>query len=390
MPDFPHVALIIETSKQYGRELLLGIGRYLQAHGPWSVFLDEREESDREPRWLDDWDGDGIITRSADPSGSRLARQRGIPAVNLSYHRDLDPDLPMPCINCDHPRTGAMVAEYFARRGFRRFAYCHVRGATWSEDRRDAFIAAAQKAGGTAEVFDASPRSERRGAHWEREQDQLAAWVQSLPKPCGIMAAYDVLGARVIDACRRVGVRVPESVAIVGVDNDPLFCSVSWPPLSSVDQNVQRIGFEAARLLAAMMKGEAPGAGREPILIPPKELVTRTSSDILAFHDSNIAAALQFIRDHAGRPITVDEVARRAGLSRRELERRFQRLLETSPYKEIQRARIKRVRNLLIHTDDTLESISETLGFSEAANMANLFKKEMGMPPGEYRKSRGN
>ena len=385
---YRHVALIVETSKEYGRELLLGIGRYIQAHGPWSVFFAERGESDEEPEWLRDWEGDGIITRSRSAIMSKVAQARGVPVVNLAYHRDLDTDLDMPCVNCDHPATARIVAEHFQGNGFTQFGYCHADGQSWSEDRRDAFVAACGSNGHGVAVHDVPADSlGDDGDDWEQLVERLAGWVASLPKPCGIMAAYDVLGARLIDACRRIDVRVPEEVAVVGVDNDSLFCNISWPQLSSVDQNVEKIGFEAARLLASMFEGGAVGEGAGTILIPPKGLVTRASSDIFALDDRSIAAALQFIRDNADRRITVDEVSRQTSLSRRELERRFQQQLGTSPYKRIQQARIQRVGKLLVHTDDTLEAISEALEFSEAANMANLFKKLTGMSPGEYRKA---
>ena len=382
---YRHVALIVETSKAYGRDLLLGIGRYIQAHGPWSVYFAERGESDHEPEWLRDWDGDGIITRSSSASISQVALERGVPVVNLAYHREMDPDLRMPCVNCDHPATSRMIADHFKQNGFTQFGYCHATGMSWSEDRRDAFVEACAAGGHSTEVYDVHSIFEERG-DWELDVDRMSAWVRSLAKPCGIMASHDVVGARLIDACRRSGVRVPEEVAVVGVDNDALFCNLSWPQLSSVDQNVVKIGFEAARLLSSMFDGKGTRADRELILIPPKELVTRASSDILAFDDPNIAAALQFIRDNADRPITVEEVTRQTSLSRREIERRFRLQLGTSPYKRIQSARIRRVRRLLVHTDDTLESISEALGFSESANMANLFKRLTGMSPGEYRK----
>ena len=377
----------VETSKQYGRDVLRGIGRYLQAHGPWSIYFTERGESDSEPEWIKNCDGDGIITRSCSATSSRLARERGIAVVNVSYHRDLAPDLDIPSVNCDHHEIGRMVAEHFINRGFCHFGFCHALGTKWSEDRRDAFIDRCRQHRHAVNVFELPPGSEGRDGDWERDLALISSWIQPLPKPCGIMAACDLFGSRIIDACRRVGVRVPAEAAVVGVGNDPLFCTLSWPPLSSVDQNDVQIGYEAARLLASIMEGKPPPDSSSPILLPPKELVVRTSSDILASGDANVAVALLFIRDQASRPLAVDKVASSASLSRRELERRFRRQLGTSPYKEIQRARIQRVKNLLIHTDDTLENISEQLGFTETSNMATLFKNITGMSPGKYRKS---
>lgn len=385
---YPHVALFIETSKRYGRELIRGIGRYVSAHEPWSVYLTEREETNSEPDWLRTWNGSGIITRSENPVLAHEAMQRGIPVVNLGYWGNIPDDLKMPCVNCDHHATGQIVAEHFLHRGFKNFAYCGVKGPAWSEDRRDSFRDILSENKIVLHLFEedatfGDPMEE----DWEPAQEQLGKWLVSLPKPVSIMAAYDVLGARVLDACQRAKIRVPEEVALVGVDNDPLFCSLTSPPMSSVDQNVERIGFEAAKLLNQMMEEKDQPAEPNLVLIQPQGIATRISSETTAVDDPHVANALQFIRQQSNHPISVDEVATQVHLSRRELERRFRKSLAISPYKEIQRARIKRVTTMLLNTDYTLETISEILEFSEAANMAALFKKITGSSPGDFRRA---
>jgi len=348
MSETPHVALHIETSKQHGRGLVMGIGKYLETHGPWSVSLSERGQMDLNPDWIKDWDGDGIITRNSSPEMIRIAKERNIPLVHVSYFGNLDPSLNTPCVNADQAATGRLVAKHFERRGFVHYGFIHAEGQKWSEERRDAFAEALGPIALSMDLFNLEPDHQEGGKQWEADQQRLCDWVKELPTPCAIMATYDVFGARVLDACRRVGKSVPKEIAVVGCDNDPLFCAISWPPLSSAEQNVGKIGYEAARILDELMRNDLAFHRQWPLLIEPNKVITRTSSEIFAFDDPKTADALRFIRDHACRRITVDEVASFSNTSRRELERSFKRELQSSPYKEIQRARISKVSNLLL------------------------------------------
>ncbi|MEM9238271.1 MAG: hypothetical protein AAGB14_15980, partial [Verrucomicrobiota bacterium] len=151
------MSLHIETSKQHGRDLLLGIGRFLETHGPWSVSLSERGQIDISPDWIRGWNGDGIITRSTSREMMDLAHERGIPLVNVSYHGNLDPTLKIPCVNADQAATGRMVAEHFERRGFVHFGFVHAEGARWSEERRDAFISHLEPKALSIETFTLDP-----------------------------------------------------------------------------------------------------------------------------------------------------------------------------------------------------------------------------------------
>src|SRR5258706_12522873 len=213
----PHVALIIESSIEYGRGVLRGIAGYLREHGPWSIFLEQRELGAALPDWIRDWDGDGIITRSDDP---RLLRT-GLPTVGL-YDRTED-RLKLPMILNDNLAVGRMGARPLADRGFRHLAYYGVRGERWSELRLEGVEAVARAAKATLSVHPS-------GGKWEASQERLKSWIAGLPRPLGLVAANDIHGLRALDACRRAGLAVPEQVAVVGADDDAELCELSDPP----------------------------------------------------------------------------------------------------------------------------------------------------------------
>lgn len=366
----PHVALIIESSIEYGRGVLRGIARYLREHGPWSIFLEQRELGAALPDWIRAWDGDGIITRSDDP---RLAAS-GLPMVGL-YDRAED-RLRLPMILNDNVAVGRMAARHLADRGFRHLAYYGVRGERWSDLRFEGVAAVAKEAKATLAVHPS-------GGKWEASQERLKRWILGLPRPLGLVAANDIHGLRALDACRRAGRAVPEEVAVVGADDDAELCELSDPPLSSVTFNPERVGYEAAALLDRLMARRSRPA--RPLLVPPLGVSTRQSTDILAIDDAGVAKAIHYIRRHAFEGITVEDVLREVPLSRRALEHRFRRRLGRTPKEEIQRLRFEQARSLLASTDLPLARISERLGFHQPAYLSAVFKKETGMTPAAYR-----
>lgn len=376
----PHVALIVETSKHYGREIILGISRYLKVHGPWSIFTTERGQDDADPAWLHEWTGDGIITRSRDLRGCRATRDRGIPVVSLRHLLDR-PDFPtlMP----DQDLIGCRVATHLLERGLRHFAYVGVPGAkAWDRVRRLAFVRTLEeKCVGDIVV---RPVLADPNLDWEGEEEQIAAWVRRLPPSVGIMVAHDTQGLRILDACRRAGRSVPDGVAVVSVDNDPVLCEVATPRLSSLDQNLQRLGFEAARLLGRMMAGERPPPANH--FTEPGEVVLRQSSDTIAVASPGLARAVRLIRERAGVGVDVPIAAKWAGMSRRGFERTFSAQLRRSPLAEIHDVRLRRVRQLLIETDLVLPRIAELAGFQSQQYLARFFKEHTGFSPGVFRR----
>jgi LacI family transcriptional regulator len=374
-PGRPHVALIVETSVAYGREILRGVSRHLHIHGRWSVFLDERELEAPPPEWLLDWRGDGVILRSTTPALAAGLRARGLPTVDLN---DRYGDLGLPRVASEMEALGRSAADHLLRRGYASLAYCGFSGEPWC----DARLAGVRERAEPVSVFRTPWRGLREHA-WQEERDLIAAWLAGLERPLGIVACNDVRGHHVLDACRALGAAVPEEVAVIGVDNAETFCSLCDPPLSSVVPDAERIGFEAAALLDRLMRGEA--APRRTLLVPPKGVATRQSTDSVAISDPVVARCVRFVRENAHRAISVEDVLARSGVSRSTLERRFRAALGRSPHDEIGRSRLKRVKTLLRETDWPVSRIAVEAGFDHPEYMMVQFKRETGRTPSQWR-----
>lgn len=211
----------------------------------------------------------------------------------------------------------------------------------------------------------------------------MSQWLKSLPKPVGVFAWYDYPAREAIYACRQLGIRVPRDVAVLGVDNDELNCTLSDTPISSIDVNPTLIGYHAAKLIHQLINGKKPPA--KPILIQPKGVVVRRSTDTLANAKPEVAKALQFIRDHATEGIRVSDVLHGVAISRRALEMELSRLLGRSPLQQIRHERIQRAKSLLLDTDLSILAIARSCGFRSASSFGNVYKGELGSSPAQFR-----
>ncbi|MGI5397286.1 XylR family transcriptional regulator [Streptomyces sp. CA-251251] len=369
------VALVVETSNAYARGLLTGIRKFVLSRPHWSIYLVEHSRYETDFSWLDGWRGDGMLARIENEETAHLVRALGLPAVDLSAKR-LVPELP--CVETDDSVIAGLAVEHFAERGLRRFAYCGDPRFGWSLARAKAFARGAHAHGTHAGEFSMGASARRAD-----ERLRLAAWLRTLPRPVGVLACYDMAGQEVLEACALAGLRVPDDVAVLGVDNDELFCNLTSPPLSSVQPDAVRTGFLAAEILDDMMAGRP----RTPDVrtIPPLRIATRQSSDVIAVGEPSLAAALRYIRDHADEAVTVQAVVDHTPLSRRALEYRFATNLGRTIHSEILRVRMARVADFLMSTDWTLPRIAESLGFPHSEYMGVTFKRQTGMSPGEYR-----
>lgn len=377
----PHVALIVETSMAYGRGILTGIAKYVTAHEPWSIYVDQRGISEPPPTWLSDWNGNGVIMRAQTKRIAQAVADLGVPAIDTQHQFQ---NLNVPSVVADHKAIAQMAADHLCERHFRHFAFVGVERALWSKIRRDAYIDILRRAGFACYTY--SPISRRRfNESWEGGQQDLAEWLQGLPKPLGVFAAHDLRALCVLDACRRAEILVPEQVAVIGVDNDETLCNLADPPLTSIKINFELIGYEAAALLDRLMQGKKPP--KSPLTVSPLCVVTRRSTDIVAIDDPLTAQAIRFIHQHACDGISVSDVAQHCSVSRRVVERSFGQFLGTSPHDQIVRAKLSRVKQLLCETDYSLDTIASKSGLSHAAYLSVLFKKEVGQTPGEFRRA---
>ena len=375
----PKVVLLIESARAAGRALLCGIARYAHHHGPWSFYW-EAGGLERFSGSFANLDADGVILRDTDRLEEVLAR--GLPAVVVGHrHREI-PNVAN-VVTGSHD-IGRLGAEHLMSCGVRHFAFCGYTNCSWSDTRCETFKHVASLA-----HFDCAEFSIPAGATdspWHDQREAIANWLRSLPRPVGLMACNDDLGHEVIAAAKLAGLSVPDDVAVIGVDNDEVVCGLTDPPLSSVAVNFERAGYEAAHVLAGLMKREAAPSR---IIVSPTHVVPRRSTSLLAVEDAHLARALRFIRDRVEESPSVEAVARAAAISRRALEKRFRDSLGRSVLDEIRRVRTDQIARLLVETDLPVAQIAERLGFTDVQHVARYFRSAKAMSPLAYRKLHG-
>ncbi len=376
MADVKKVILILEMARGVDRSLACGIARYSRLHGPWSFYSDPGGRQNSIPK-LKNWGAHGIIAHNPTDTTARKIIASGLPAVTRGL------TIPnCPHISADSGKIVTMACQHFIQRGFTRFAFCGFNQVDWSDERKTLFEKQVRQAGYSVEIYQ-SPHYQRR-ISVQTEQGQLAKWLQSLPKPIGLFTCNDDRARQIVEAGKITGINIPEEVAVLGVDNDPQICELSDPPLSSIVLDFEKTGFLAAELLDRMMCGKS--VGELEIVTLPTHVVTRQSTHILAIEDPELAAAINFIRNHAREPIGVDNVVRATCLSRRILEKRFRQLLKRSIYDEIVSVKLHLVAEMLVSTNLSIAEIARNAGYPSDNHFSRSFSKIMGITPLQYRK----
>jgi LacI family transcriptional regulator len=382
MEELRQVILLLESSRGSGRALLRGFANYARHHGVWAFEWEAGGLNEIWPR-LNKLDAHGIILRDGKNINKVLAL--GIPTVVVGHHKEHYPGVAH--VLTDSAAAGRLAAEHLLGCGFKNFAFCGPTHFMWSQARGESFQAHLAQTGRPVHFFDA--QAEGTGTSWGTQHRALSRWLESLPKPVGVMACNDDYAQHVVAACKAAGLHIPDQVGIIGVDNDELVCELASPPLSSVAINFERAGFESARLLDQWMRhGKIPQPAR--INAPATHVVPRLSTDILAVEDPQLLKALRFIRDHARENIGVADVARAGGLSRRALENRFRWELGRSILQEIRRIRVDLIARMLIETDLPVSHIAESLGYENLQHIARYFRQEKNLSLVAYRKLYGS
>jgi LacI family transcriptional regulator len=388
--DNPHVALLLETSTEYGRGLLRGILRYSRLHGPWSLYVAPGHLEQALPR-AKSWSGSGIIARVRSAETARRIRATGLPFVassldesHFSGHRHRFGE-----IRTSSTAIARIAGAHLLERKLRHFAYCGFLHCAWSVRREKAFsqYLSGQGFGCQAHRIDTTNWMQRANwiETWEGEQPILVEWLKSLTKPVGLMACNDICGREVLQACAAAGLRVPDDIAVVGVDNDEMMCELSNPTLSSVALDLGKAGYEAAELLDRLMAGRT--AEGSVVQVEPLNVFIRQSSDFVAQEDPRVASALRFIRNCAAQPICVTDVVEHAGVSRRTLERLFSLAVGHSISSEIRECRLERAKRLLIETNLPSYRVGEGAGFGTSKTFNRTFRRAAGVSPQRFRQT---
>jgi LacI family transcriptional regulator len=372
------VGIFLPPPQFFATPVVRGIGRYSSAHGPWHITI----AAGAEPRYVRRFlrTCDGVIAHLETPLRSLLMAS-GLPVVG--YLSDYSPGQ-FPLVLPDEDRIGVIGAEHFLERGFRNFGFFGI-DANWSWGRERGFVQRLKQAGLSCQTTAPRNAPDLRAVWGELSVARiLPRWLKRLAPPAAVMAMNDEAARNIVDACLQMGWRVPEDIAVLGVDNDEMLCNYSAVPLSSVDRNLEQIGFESARLLDRLIRKEA--AADEKVAVPPASLVVRRSTAALAINDPDAAAAVRFIAERGCGGIDVDDVLVVVPVSRRALERKLRKAIGRTPAQEIRRVRLARVCELLTETDLPLSDIVPRTGFQYRTYLARAFKKEFGQTPRQFRK----
>jgi LacI family transcriptional regulator len=366
------VAVLVEMSSAYARGLIRGVAEYAQQHTDWSLHLEEAGPLRAAPQWLKAWEGEGIIARIETPEIARAVLAKRVPVVNVSG-RTSPPGVPH--VDMDNRTACELAVDYFCHRGYRNFAFCDNPRFEWSAWRRDLF----------AQRLNAERISLATFQFRDQPGDMvpLRAWLKSLPKPTALLACNDLCGRHVLEACEQAGLAVPADIAVLGVDDDDILCTLCRPQLSSVVPDTEGIGYLAAQTLHALMRGEKLRDTTR--LVRPLSVRTRQSTDSAATSDWHVSQALRFIHGHATRNISVADVVVQTHVSRRFLEKQFQAVVGRSLHDEILRIRLETSQRLLTTTAMPLKEVATRSGFRRADYLSSVFREKLGLSPSEYR-----
>ena len=379
----PRVAIYVADENCRENQIFHGIVDYVNAHNPWTVYLHGQSDLWADVGTVRKLRLDGILTAST-ARGRVWKRQLNfIRAVRVPTVAILAEPMDSGLVEVipDDIAVGKLAAEHLLDKGFRHFGY-YGGDMPYARIRRDGFVAALQEKGHECSVH------LRKDFRWgqlfrEWEADSLGQWLSTLPHPTGIMACSDMWARHVVYAGQRLGLHIPEDVAVVGVDNREALCRIIHPKLSSIPLDLRKQGAMAAELLDRIMHGRKPGD--RTVKVPPLPLVVRHSSDFLVVDDADISGAVRYIRENAFRPLTVDEVLDHTLISRRKLEMGFQRNFGRSPQREIWRVHVERAKQLLRETTMKMERISELSGFVSRNHFSRIFHREVGVTPRDWR-----
>jgi|WetSurMetagenome_2_1015567.scaffolds.fasta_scaffold32278_2 LacI family transcriptional regulator len=370
------IILLIETSREFGRQLINGIARYSRLNGPWSFYKEPMDLKSSIPH-LTSWKPDGIILR--DSMLTNEFQKLNIPII-LAVHHSYSKEVPV--IKTDSFSIAKMASEHLLEKGLKNFAFCGFDDSDWSIERCFYFDKLIKEAGYITDNY--QPPVKIKKTDWENEQQHVARWIKNLPKPIGIFACNDDRGQHILEVCKMINLKVPEDVAVIGVDNDPMVCEISDPPLTSIALNVEAAGFAAAKLMDDLINKKS-NLGKQ-IIVTPSHIIQRQSTDLLAIDNKEVALAMRYIMNNIRNKILVKDVVKETSLSRRTLEKQFKKTIRRSIYDEIRLVRVELISKLLIETDMPISQIASLFSFTEAEHISRYFKKEKGVGLREFRK----
>ncbi len=379
------IILLTDLSEEYGMSLMKGVTKYAQEQGSWAfcrmpTYYRETKGLEGVLQWAWEWKAQGIIGQFYNNSAPEKILGAGMAVVAQDFK---ERHTKIPNLTGNYLEAGKIGAEYFLKKGFENFAFYGFKNIVWSRERGIGFSDRLKKEGYFVHYFEQEQRTKSREL-WYYKPSALSKWLKSLPKPIAVFACDDNQGNHIIEACRLAHLKIPQDVAVLGVDNDEILCNMSDPQLSSISLDTEKGGYEAAKLLHVMI--ESNNADFYDIVVEPTQVVTRSSTDIYATKDEYISQALKFIHNNMDKNLKVEDVLQQVPLSRRSLEKRFQKVSGYPVYEYIFNLRIEKLTQKLLETDLSIFEIALDLGLNDSKNIARQFRQVKGCTPMEYRK----
>jgi LacI family transcriptional regulator len=383
VPSEFRVGLVLQTGQAHMRGVSRGVYRFLRVNPHWRI---EGEGHYPLLQWdqLSAWLGDGLIAIPNSPSQMEMLLQAEVPVVNAGT-RFVDQKIQT--VACDSKTIGKQAAEHLLSCGLQHFLF--LSELTWENERirHKSFAATIANAGYQCELLPVPVHEYTdadASARYHPDMDQISDGLQRIGQPVGVCTPNSVIARFVVEVANSRGFQVPDQIAVIGVNDDPLVCESTNPHISAVIQPSEQIGYEAARQLDLLMRGES--INEKNVFLPPLGIAARRSTDMLAVEDEDVREALRFLREHAHEPIDVADVAFKVAISRRTLETKFQKLVGRTPALELRRVRLELAKRLLVDTRDPVTNIVFAAGFNSRQVFSTLFRRETGMTPTEYRR----
>ncbi len=372
------VALLVKTDADWHRNVLMGASQYSEDAGGWN-FTVPPADINGEVFLPEDWDGDGVICRATSDELEAAVLGKNVPAVNISWLDSTTNKIPRVC--SDQRACAVMAARFLIEKQYENYGYIGFPPwRNYSNLIQETLQRELQQHGHVLHNYELSADAQQdHGINAEK----LSEWIQSMPKPVALVVWDSIVGQKVVSNCIANGLEVPNSVAALCIEHDPLWSALAPVPISNIDQDPWRVGFNAAKLLHQLIKGEK--APDPPIQIPPISIVQRRSTEASSVKDPILDQAVKFIYENAKTGITVKDLLSHTGISRRGLETRFKDELSCSPAAFIRRIQLQAVARLLRTTNLTISVIAHRTGFAYPEVLMRAFKREFGVTPMQFR-----
>ncbi len=374
---------IMAEGNAFPREKIMGLIDYYSRHSHWAMHRNELSQPFVRLSSLKGWDGDGVVTEFYSQAERDIVDSLSMPVVNTSSSDFAEG---IPTVRVDNKLVGEMAAKHLMECDVDSFVFVGPTDIFLVRGRYAGFKEALARSKHECSLVQYAPNRELRGGRTSEDlvhPSQLIELLKDLPTPVGIMVASDRIGFAVLEACRRLGLRSPEEVAVIGVNNDEMYCKLAHTSMTSIDVQPREIGFRAAEMLDALMGGEK--LKETQILVPPARVVFRDSTDMTRSEYPEVARALRFIRNNAAEFIDVTSVLDVVPVSRRWLEMKFKDELGHGIYQEIRRVHVERAKELLATTRLSITQLSRECGFNSSERFEHSFQNLVGMSSSEFR-----